>query len=215
MHIGDGISENVGSMEGAVHLIPVLLGLEKKQDYKYQQDIWRSQAKIFLIWHFIRGYHILIPFQSHFVLVLNVFLNQFNSLIIQFPLVYMEIFLKRNFGSCQCFTVSRILYSSSCKEPVLRLNNIQLTMAHGKSSYEQGAAETYIAGMLCAWAFIFYLCCKCIWMPVCLFRMSVPLLSWTNSIIWRSKCSARYSRMCRLDVLSYFTLVQSPLNCET
>ena len=23
-------------------------------------------------------------------------------------------------------------------------------MAHGKSSYEQGAAETYIAGMLCA-----------------------------------------------------------------
>jgi hypothetical protein len=35
MHIGDGISENVGSMEGAVHLIPVLLGLEKNQDYKY------------------------------------------------------------------------------------------------------------------------------------------------------------------------------------
>jgi len=28
-------------------------------------------------------------------------------------------------------------------------------MAHGKSSYEQGAAETYIAGMLCAWAFFF------------------------------------------------------------
>jgi hypothetical protein len=27
MHIGDGISENVGSMEGAVHLISVLLGL--------------------------------------------------------------------------------------------------------------------------------------------------------------------------------------------
>ena len=39
-------------------------------------------------------------------------------------------------------------------------------MAHGKSSYEQGAAETYIAGMLCAWAFFFHLCCKCIWMPV-------------------------------------------------
>jgi hypothetical protein len=78
-------------------------------------------------------------------------------------------------------------------------------MAHGKSSYEQGAAETYIAvaGMLRAWAFFFIFAAS-----VSGILSAVPniysMLSW-NSIIWRSKCSARYSRMCRC-VVSLFRI---------